>query len=80
MAASKADCAAQRALANGCSLAIRLNKLGIRSALTFDMRGMRQQAKPDVACPLDGRVRRQLVHLDSALDSVRLPHAHTPLA
>src|SRR5205814_7844027 len=26
-------------------------------ALTFDMRGGRQQAKPDVARPLDGRVR-----------------------
>src|SRR6185369_11156583 len=25
--------------------------------LTFDMRGMRQQAKPDVGRPLDGRVR-----------------------
>ena len=27
------------------------------SALTFDMRGGRQPAKPDVARPLDGRVR-----------------------
>src|SRR5205814_1344944 len=27
-------------------------------ALTFDMRGGRQLAKPDVARPLDGRVRR----------------------
>jgi len=30
--------------------------------LTFDMRGGRQLAKPDVARPLDGRVRRQLSH------------------
>jgi hypothetical protein len=28
--------------------------------LTFDMRGGRQQAKPDVGRPLDGRVRAQL--------------------
>src|SRR5438034_596930 len=30
----------------------------IWSALTFDMRGGRQLAKPDVGRPLDGRVRR----------------------
>ena len=29
-------------------------------ALTFDVRGGRQQAKPDVARPLDGRVRALL--------------------
>src|SRR5947207_8455366 len=32
--------------------------------LTFDMRGGRQQAKPDVGRPLDGRVR--LLHRTSA--------------
>jgi len=36
--------------------------------LTFDMRGMRQQAKPDVACPLDGRVRPLLHVLGLRLD------------
>src|SRR5436190_11693442 len=44
-------------------LAIRLNMRGIRSALTFDVRGVRQQAKPDVARPLDGRVRGHCAHL-----------------
>ena len=34
--------------------------LCIRCGLTFDMRGGRQQAKPDVGRPLDGRVRARL--------------------
>jgi len=42
------------------------------AALTFDMRGGRQQAKPDVARPLDGRVRP---HSDSETH-IRLPSAH----
>src|SRR5438552_3121316 len=31
--------------------------IGVSCSLTFDMRGGRQPAKPDVARPLDGRVR-----------------------
>jgi hypothetical protein len=30
--------------------------------LTFDMSGMTRQAKPAVACPLDGGVRRSFTH------------------
>ena len=30
----------------------------------FDMSGSQQQAKPDVGCPLDGRVRRYSYRLD----------------
>src|SRR4051812_30556893 len=55
--AARADRSAVLLPCRAFNPAIRLIMLGIRSALTFDMRGGRQQAKPDVGRPLDGRVR-----------------------
>lgn len=48
--------------------------LGLARGITFDMRGMTQTAKPAVACPLDGRVRRR-VHGMSVL-----PHSSIHLS
>ena len=42
--------------------AMRTEGHGSFGRLTFDMRGGRQLAKPDVARPLDGRVGRHLPH------------------
>ena len=55
-------------------------QLGICSGLTFDMRGGRQLAKPDVARPLDGRVRALLAIHDELLSACVIEDRLTRLA